>query len=158
MNEATGNPKHLELCTLLSGWHDSSMTICNTVPIPHFHLEREKVQSILCSSYLWRLCLIIAENLQDFKKAASLSAESKALASTMQAKEAEAAAMAKKAAALDAEEIMSLDRAAECQANWQAADKSAAFAQWRLLQVRSIYIFSGNNRAKNLQSLPFCSL
>ena len=79
--------------------------------------------------------------LQDFKEAARLSAEAKALAAEAEAAHARATAMADESAELAAresirrEEVDLLDEAL-----WEAR-RSLALAQWRRLQVRIMFVF-----------------
>lgn len=64
------------------------------------------------------------------------------MVSLIQAKEAEAAALADEAASLESDESMWLDRVSERKKDWQAAERATACAQWHVLQVESLLLKS----------------
>ena len=94
---------------------------------------------------------------QDFKEAARLSAEAKALASTAQASEEEAQALRAQAAAVQAEEHACLQGAKQKEVEAAEAERAAALAKWRLLKVATLLrMFQGRGGTPGAltESLP----
>ena len=94
---------------------------------------------------------------QDFKEAARLSAEAKALASMAKASEEEARALRAQAAAVEAEEHACLQGAKQKEAEAAEAERAAALAKWRLLKVATLLRISkgkGATPGALAESLP----
>ena len=74
-------------------------------------------------------------SVQDFKEAARLSAEAKALLSSFQASEQEAAEPRAKAARAEAQEREALRQLALKEGSLKEAERATALARWQHLQV-----------------------